>query len=49
MCLNCGCGMPNDDHGKPQMITEKKLQEAAEAAGQTMDETKENMKKSLAA
>ena len=25
MCYNCGCGMPNNDMGKPENITSKLL------------------------
>ena len=32
MCLDCKCGVPNDDHGQPDMhITLERLERAAEA------------------
>lgn len=33
MCLSCGCGEPNADHGDPRHITAKDLKDAADAAG----------------
>lgn len=42
MCYNCGCGMPNDDMGNPQNITEETFKKAAEASGQTVEEAKRN-------
>ena len=42
MCYNCGCGMPNNDMGKPENITEKRLAEAAKAMGQTLPESRKN-------
>jgi hypothetical protein len=33
MCLSCGCGMPNDDHGDPRNITMDDLKAAADAVG----------------
>ena len=32
MCLSCGCGEPNDNHGDPRHITLEMLEQAAEAA-----------------
>lgn len=34
MCYNCGCGMPNNDMGKPKNITNLTFGEAAKAMGQ---------------
>jgi hypothetical protein len=42
MCYNCGCGMPNNDMGKPENITNKTFQEAAKAMGQSTKESREN-------
>lgn len=42
MCYNCGCQLPEDDHGDPRNITNKTFEDAAKAAGQSMDEAKEN-------
>ena len=43
MCYNCGCGMPDDDMGNPDNITEEDIKKAAEASGQTMEDAKKNM------
>ena len=32
MCMTCGCGKPNDQHGDDANITYDQLQSAAEAA-----------------
>jgi hypothetical protein len=42
MCYNCGCGMPNNDMGKPENITNKTLEAAASAMGQSVKEAREN-------
>jgi hypothetical protein len=42
MCYNCGCGMPNNDMGKKENITNKTIEEAAKVMGQTARESKEN-------
>jgi hypothetical protein len=39
MCMNCGCGRPNDDRGDPANITAADLQRAADANGQTPRES----------
>ncbi len=41
MCINCGCGSP--DAGGAPLITNKTFEEAAKAAGQTVEETKKNV------
>lgn len=43
MCYNCGCQMPDNDMGNPKNITDKTFEEAAKAAGQSVDEAKENV------
>jgi hypothetical protein len=42
MCLTCGCGKPNDDHGDSRNITMDGLNQAAEAAGTTRDKVIQN-------
>jgi hypothetical protein len=42
MCYNCGCGMPNNDMGKPENITNKTFGEAAKAMGQSAKDAKKN-------
>ena len=43
MCYNCGCGMPDDDMGNPDNITEETIKKAAEASGQKVEDAKKNM------
>jgi hypothetical protein len=42
VCYNCGCKMPDNDMGNPKNITNKTFQEAAKAAGQSVEEAKRN-------
>ncbi len=42
MCLTCGCGEPNDDHGDSRHITMDELKQAAEAAEVSVDEAARN-------
>jgi hypothetical protein len=43
MCMNCGCGKPNDDHGKTANITADDLQKAARANDQTVRESAQHI------
>jgi len=43
MCLTCGCGVPNDDHGDPAHITFEDLKRAADAAEISVEEAVENL------
>ena len=43
MCLSCGCGEPDDNHGDPRHITLAMLQEAAAAAEITTDDAAHNI------
>jgi len=43
MCLNCGCGEPADDRGKPENITIRDLRDAAAANGQTLHESAQHI------
>jgi hypothetical protein len=42
MCYNCGCGMPNNDMGHPENITNMKFDAAAKAMEQPVEEAKKN-------
>jgi len=42
MVITAGCGMPNDNFGIPENITNKTFEEAAKAASQSVDEAKRN-------
>jgi hypothetical protein len=44
MCMSCGCGEPQNDHGNPDNITEAELQRAAEAAGISNAEAADNIR-----
>lgn len=48
MCYNCGCGMPNNDMGKAETITNKSFEEAAKAMGQSAADAKKNAQELLA-
>jgi hypothetical protein len=43
MCLSCGCGKPDDDHGDARNITLQDIDQAAQAAGTTRARVFENM------
>ena len=47
MCYNCGCGMPNNDMGKPDNITNKTFEQAAKVMGQTTEDGKKNARELL--
>jgi hypothetical protein len=44
MCMSCGCGRPDDDHGDDRNITSEDLQRAAEAADTTPEQAAENIR-----
>lgn len=44
MCLDCGCGEPNDSHGDARHITMDSLRSAAEASDIPVDEAIKNMR-----
>lgn len=43
MCLSCGCGEPNAAHGDDRHITHEDLEEAAKAAGISLEEVLKNL------
>ena len=45
--MNCGCGRPNDDNGKPENITADALQAAARANDQTLRESAQHIIESV--
>lgn len=47
MCLTCGCGEPNADHGDERHITLKDLDDAAEAAGIERSEAANNLQETV--
>ncbi len=47
MCLSCGCGIPDDDHGDPRNITKDDLKAAANAAGIEVEDVVVNLEDTL--
>ena len=43
MCMSCGCGKPNDDHGDQRNITQADLDRAAQAANISPDQAAQNI------
>ena len=43
MCMNCGCGLPHDDHGNPANITAEDLARAGEANDQSLRESAQHI------
>lgn len=43
MCMSCGCGSPNDDHGDSRNLTLNDIDQAAMAAGTTRDKVLQNI------
>ncbi len=48
MCLTCGCGEPNEDHGDPNNFTYEDLKRAADAADISVEEAANNISDTLA-
>lgn len=47
MCLSCGCGEPDEDHGDRRHITRAMLQEAAKAGEVNVDQAAHNIVETL--
>jgi hypothetical protein len=45
MCMNCGCGEPEERHGNDANITLTDLRRAGEANGQDLDTTMGNLER----
>ncbi len=43
MCMSCGCGEPNEDHGNPDNITLDDLRRAAKAANIEPEQAADNI------
>jgi len=43
MCMTCGCGMPNEDHGDRANITYEQLEAAAQAANIDAETAADNL------
>jgi hypothetical protein len=47
VCMTCGCGEPNADHGDPRHITYDQLRSAADAAEISVEEATSNIGETL--
>lgn len=47
MCLDCGCGAPNDQHGDPNHLTMEQVEKAAKASKISVDEAMKNINKTV--
>ena len=47
MCMNCGCGEPDERH-QPTDITREDFKRAAEGSGLSIDQATRNMTESMA-
>jgi hypothetical protein len=43
MCMNCGCGQPHEDHGKPANITATVLQRAGDDNHQSIRQSAQHI------
>ena len=46
MCMSCGCGEPDNDHGNPDHITRERMERAARAAGVDIEQAADNIHES---
>jgi hypothetical protein len=49
MCVSCGCGQPNEDHGDARHITMEELEEAAQASNISTQEAARNISQGVGA
>ncbi len=47
MCLDCGCGEPNDKHGDDRHLTMDQIEAAAKASDISVDEAVKNISKAM--
>ena len=47
MCISCGCGMPEDKHNNPNLITMSDLEKAAKAANMSIEDAAKNIADSV--
>jgi hypothetical protein len=43
MCMSCGCGDPDSDHGNPDNITRERMERAARAASIDIEQAADNI------
>jgi len=48
MCVSCGCGKPNDNHGDNRHITMDQLEKAASAIGKSPRDVAANIQQAVA-
>lgn len=48
MCLSCGCGEPDNDHGNPDNITAPDMRRAADAAQISPQQAADNIRAGMA-
>ena len=48
MCVSCGCGKADDDHGDKRNLTMKHIEDAAKAAKAEAKDVVENIRKAVA-
>ncbi|HEX9713665.1 MAG TPA: hypothetical protein VGB52_14070 [Actinomycetota bacterium] len=42
MCYNCGCGLPDEDHGNADNVTNETFEKAGSATGQDAEAARAN-------
>jgi len=47
MCVSCGCGKPNEQHGDPRNITMDQIQKAAQAINKQPQDVASNIQQSV--
>lgn len=47
MCLDCGCGKPNERHGDDRHITMDDIKAAANTSEMSVEEVSDNIRKGL--
>lgn len=47
MCLDCGCGKPNENHGDKRHVTMDTIETAAKASGISREEAMRNIEQGL--
>jgi hypothetical protein len=47
MCVSCGCGRPNDQHGDSRHITMQQIEEAAKAISKSPQEVANNIQQAI--
>jgi hypothetical protein len=45
MCISCGCGKIHDNHGDPRHLTLEDIEQAADAAGLSLEQVVQNIQK----